>query len=208
MTWPFSTPDATCLFNVCLFFRFFHFVFYLTKTWPFSASDATCLFNVCLLSRFFHFVFFLTKTWPFFAPDATCLFNVCLFFRFFHFVFYLTKTWPFSASDATCLFIMCVCFSGFSILHFIWPRHDHSSHRMPHVCLLCVFVFQVFPFCILFDQDMTILRTGCHMSTWLDTSDLIGSYIDARFTLRRPLCGFNWHNVSSKERENLSIVEF
>lgn len=34
------------------------------------------------------------------------------------------------------------------------------------------------------------------MSKWLDTNDLIGSYIDVRFKLRRPILEFTWESVS------------
>ncbi|KAK3103807.1 hypothetical protein FSP39_022035 [Pinctada imbricata] len=59
--------------------------------------------------------------------------------------------------------------------------------------------FKVFPFCIVFDKDLTILRTGHNMSSWLDTKDLIGSHIDARFTLKRPLLEFTWNNIMSHQ---------
>lgn len=38
--------------------------------------------------------------------------------------------------------------------------------------------------------------TGDRMSKWLDTNDLIGSYIDVRFKLRRPILEFTWESVS------------
>ncbi|XP_052704865.1 soluble guanylate cyclase 88E-like isoform X2 [Crassostrea angulata] len=55
--------------------------------------------------------------------------------------------------------------------------------------------FKVFPFSIVFNKDMVVTMTGDRMSKWLDTNDLIGSYIDVRFKLRRPILEFTWESI-------------
>lgn len=65
---------------------------------------------------------------------------------------------------------------------------------------------QVFPFSIVFNKDMVVTMTGDRMSKWLDTNDLIGSYIDVRFKLRRPILEFTWESVSKPTSRTVQFI--
>ncbi|KAK3594150.1 hypothetical protein CHS0354_040928 [Potamilus streckersoni] len=57
--------------------------------------------------------------------------------------------------------------------------------------------FRVFPFCIVFDEDLMIQNIGSTLRQLLKEDNLIGSPMLGKFRLRRPLFTFTWQNVLS-----------
>ena len=58
------------------------------------------------------------------------------------------------------------------------------------------FVFQVFPFSIVFDNTMKITHIGDALTELFCVGDLIGQKVNEMFQLRRPLNDFTWENVT------------
>ncbi|XP_070199522.1 soluble guanylate cyclase 89Db-like [Littorina saxatilis] len=58
-------------------------------------------------------------------------------------------------------------------------------------------LFQLFPFCIVFNENLTIKRVGPSAVNFLGNRYLVGESLTSVFLLRRPLVEFTWSNIVS-----------
>ncbi|XP_060074329.1 soluble guanylate cyclase 89Db-like [Ylistrum balloti] len=61
-------------------------------------------------------------------------------------------------------------------------------------------IFKLFPFCIVFDENLVIRHTGNNLPMLLESDSLIGSELPTRFLIRRPLIDCTWSNIKRLQR--------
>ncbi|XP_033752088.1 soluble guanylate cyclase 88E-like [Pecten maximus] len=66
-------------------------------------------------------------------------------------------------------------------------------------------LFKIFPFCIVFDENMVIRHMGTSLPMLLESYNLIGSEFPTRFLIRRPLIDCTWNNVKRLQRVTFEV---
>ncbi|XP_069132161.1 soluble guanylate cyclase 88E-like isoform X2 [Argopecten irradians] len=66
-------------------------------------------------------------------------------------------------------------------------------------------LFKIYPFCIVFDENLVIRHTGTSLPMLLETDNLIGSELPTRFLIRRPLIDCTWNNVKRLQKVTFEV---
>ncbi|XP_041365929.1 soluble guanylate cyclase 88E-like [Gigantopelta aegis] len=87
-----------------------------------------------------------------------------------------------------------------------------GSSNMQYIPVSSSTFFKLFPFCLVFDQDMVLKYTGPNLDLILQGRDIIDQRITDVFILRRPLVDFTWENILCMksvifELENLQRIQ-
>ncbi|XP_021357181.1 soluble guanylate cyclase 89Da-like isoform X3 [Mizuhopecten yessoensis] len=75
--------------------------------------------------------------------------------------------------------------------------HENMRFSFPHMHSPS---FNIFPFCIVFDDSLIIRHTGASLPMLLETDSLVGSELLTRLLIRRPLIDCTWSNVKRLQR--------